>query len=132
MEYYEGTSRKNKAQSSNLPRRITVNEINIFDERKIANEFNTFFSNIRSKLASTIPNASTNFESYRSKPNSIMETKQLSMNELKNGVFLLKNNKSPGYDHISFNVLEKCFGSLCEPLKYLFNLSTKKGFSQMT
>ena len=31
---------KIKLKSSNLPRRITVNEVGIFDERKIANEFN--------------------------------------------------------------------------------------------
>ena len=121
-----------KLKSSNLPRRITVNEVDIFDERKIANEFNAFFTNIGSKLTSAIPFASTTFESYISKPDSIMETKQLSMNELKDAFFSLKINKSPGYDDISFNVLKKCFSSLCEPLKYPFNLSVKKGFSQMT
>ena len=56
-----------------------------------------------------------------------METKRLSMNELKDAFFSLKINKSPGYDDISFNVLKKCFSSLCEPLKYLFNLSIEKG-----
>ena len=49
-----------------------------------------------------IPNPSTTFESYMSKPNSIMETKQLLTNELKYVFFYLKNNKSPGYDDISF------------------------------
>ena len=55
---------KIKLKSSNLPRRITVNDVDIFDERKIANEFNGFFTNIESKLASKIPNASITFESY--------------------------------------------------------------------
>ena len=118
---------KIKLKSSNLPRRITVNEVDIFDKRKIANEFNTFFTNIGSKLASKIPNASTTFESYINKPDSIMKTKQLSMNELKDAVFSLKINKSPGYDDISFNVVKKCFSSLCEPMKYMFNLSIEKG-----
>ena len=44
--------RKIKLKSSNLSRRITVNEVDIFDESKIANEFNAFFSSIGSKLAS--------------------------------------------------------------------------------
>ena len=118
---------KIKFKSSNLPRRITVNEVDIFDKRKIANEFNSFFTNIGSKLASKIPNASTTFESYINKPDSIMKIKQLSMNELKDAFFSLKINKSPGYDDISFNVVKKCFSSLCEPLKYLFNLSIEKG-----
>ena len=59
---------KIKFKSSNCPRRITVNEVDIFDERKIANEFNAFFTNIGSKFASQIPNASTTFESYINKP----------------------------------------------------------------
>ena len=118
---------KIKLKSSNLPRRITVNEVDIFDKRKIANEFNAFFTNIGSKLARKIPNASTTFESYINKPDSTMKTKQLSMNELKDAFFSLKINKSPGYDDISFNVAKKCFSSLCKPLKYLLNLSIKKG-----
>ena len=100
---------KIKLKSSNLPRRITVNDVDIFDERKIANEFNTFFTSIGSKLASKIPNASTTFESYINKPDSIMETKQLSINELKDPSFSLKINKSSGYYDISFNVLKKMF-----------------------
>ena len=39
----------------------------------------------------------------------------------------MKINKRPGYSDISFNVLKKCFSSLCEPLMYLFNLSIKRG-----
>ena len=118
---------KIKLKSSNLPRRITVIKVDIFDKRKIVNEFNAFFTNIGSKLASKIPNASKIFETYINKPDSIMERKRLSMNELKDTFFSLKINKSPGYDDISFNVLKKCFSSLCEPLRYLLNLSIEKG-----
>ena len=95
MEHYEGTNRKKRLKSSNLPRRSTVNEVDIFDKRKIPNKFNTFFTNIKSKLASKIPNASTTFESYINKPDTIMETKQLSMNELKDAFFPLKLTKVP-------------------------------------
>ena len=49
------------------------------------------------------------------------------MNELKDTFFSLKIDKSPRYDDISFNALKKCFSSLCEPLKYLFNLPIIKG-----
>ena len=84
-------------------------------------------TNIGSKLASKIPNASTTFESYVNKPDFLMETKWLSMNELKDAFFSLKINKSPSNNDISFNALKKCFSSLCEPLKYLFNPSIKKG-----
>ena len=39
---------------------------------------------------------------------------------------MLKSNKSPVYDDIIYNVIKKCFGIFCEPLKYLFNLSIEK------
>ena len=56
-----------------------------------------------------------------------METKALSINELKDTFYSLKSNKSPDYDDIIYNIIKKCFGSLCEPSKYLFNLSIEKG-----
>ena len=118
---------KIKLKSSNLPKRFTINEFDIFDERKIENEINAFFANIMNKLASKIPNASTTFETYINKPGSILETKQLLMNKLKDAFFSLKINKSPGHDDISFDVCKRCFSSLCQPLKYLFNLSIQKG-----
>ena len=118
---------KIKLKSSNLPIKITVNKIDIFDERKIANQFNAFFTNIRGELTSKIPNAVIAIESYITKSHSIMETKQRSMNELKDAFFSLKIKKSPRYDDISFNVLKKCFSSLREPLNYLLNLSIEKG-----
>ena len=48
------------------------------------------------------------------------------MNELKDAFFSLKINKSPDYADISFNILKKYFSRLCEPLKYLLNLSIEK------
>lgn len=66
---------KLKLESSNLSSKNTVNEINIFDERKITNEVNKFFTNVRSKLAIKIPNPLTTFESYINPPDFITETK---------------------------------------------------------
>ena len=56
-----------------------------------------------------------------------MESKPLSINELKDAFFSLKINKSPDYDEISFNVVKKCFGELYDPLKFTFELSFEKG-----
>ena len=41
--------------------------------------------------------------------------------------FLWKQTKSPGADEINFNVIKHCFGELCGPLKYLFDLSLQRG-----
>ena len=82
-------------KSSNLPRKITVNKVDLFDQTKIAHEFNSFFTNIGKNLASKIPNASTPFEYFVNKSDFVMETKPLSMNELKDAFYSLKSNKSP-------------------------------------
>ena len=55
-----------------------------------------------------------------------MESHPLSINELKDAFFSIKINKSPGHDEVSFNVIKKCFGELCEPLMHLFNLAIVK------
>ena len=108
---------KTKLKSSNLPKKITVNKVDLFDERIIELNLTLFLQISRVNWWSKIPNASTKFKSYINKPDSIMETKQLSMKELKDPLFYLRISKSPSYDGI-----KKCFSSLCEPLKYLFNL----------
>ena len=107
---------KIKLKSSNLPRRITVNKVDIFDERKIANEFNAFFTNIGSKLANKIPNASTTFETYINKPDSIMKAKRLSSLIMTSVLMFLK----------SVSAVYVNLRSIC--LIY----QSKKGFSQMT
>ena len=55
--------------------------------------------------------------------NAIMDSRPVSINELKDTFFSLKINKSSGVDNVSCNIVKKCFGVLCEPLIYLFQLS---------
>ena len=38
-------------------------------------------------------------------------------------LFSFKINKSTDHDDISYNVISKCFGELCAPLKHIFDLS---------
>ena len=114
-------------KSSTLPTKITVNKTDIFNAKKIADEFNKFFTNIGTALANKILNAAKRFDSYITKVITSMESQPLSTNELNNAFFSLKINKSPSHDGVSFNVIKKCFGKLREPLKCLFNLSIVNG-----
>ena len=57
-----------------------------------------------------------------------MESQPLSINELEDTFFPLKVNQSPDYNEVSLNVIKKCFGELCQPSKYVFNLWIVKGF----
>ena len=56
--------RKHTTKFSNHPTKITVNKTDIFDVKKIADEFNKFFIKIGTVLANKIPNASNLFDSY--------------------------------------------------------------------
>ena len=56
--------RKHTTKFSNHPTKITVNKTDIFDVKKIADEFNKFFIKIGTDLANKISNASNLFHSY--------------------------------------------------------------------
>ena len=114
---------KSKIKSTNLPRKLKIIKGDVYNKPEIADAFNEFFANIGQKLASQIPKSSKTFETYINKVNVIMDSKPLSISELKGAFFSLKINKSPGVDDVSFNIIKKCFGVLCELLIYLFQLS---------
>ena len=128
MECYERYNcRKSKIKSTNIPRKLTINKVDVYNKPEIADAFNGFFTNIGQELDSQIPKSSKTFETYISKVNVKMESKPLSINELKDAFFSLKINKSSGVDDVSFNIIKKCFGVLFELLIYLFRLSLEKG-----
>ena len=84
-------------------------------------------ANIGIELASKITTAKTAFEAIVENVNSTIESKPLSINDVKNAAFFsLKMTKIPGYDEISFHGVEKCFRELCDPLKFIFKLSLEK------
>ena len=116
---------------TNLPLKLTVNKVDVYNNPEIADASNDFFTNIGQKLASKIPKSFKTFETYINKVNVIMDSKPLSIKELKNPFFSLKINKSSGVDDVGFNIIKECFGVLCEPLIYLFQLSLEKGTWQM-
>ena len=93
-----------------LPSEIIVNNIEINEDKRIANKFNS-----GPELAKEIPGPSRYFESYVSKSNSTMSTGPISANELKNVFLSIKTKKYPGQDEINFHVIRSCFGEFLEP-----------------
>ena len=94
-------------------------------EDEIANEFNQYFADIGPSLGKNIPDPSIPFESFLKRVNTTLPCQSLPINELQDAFFSLKTNRSSGADEINFNVIKHCFGELCGPLKYLFDLSLK-------
>ena len=53
MKYNERYNwKKSKIKLTNLPRKLTINKVNVYNKPKIAYDFNYFFTNIGQKLAS--------------------------------------------------------------------------------
>ena len=118
---------KQNSKKSKFPQNLKIGNKIKTGENKIANEFNKYFADIGPSLAKNIPKPSIPFESFLKRVNTTLPSQSLSINELKDAFFSLKTNKSPGADEINFNVIKHCFGELCGPLKYLFDLSLQSG-----
>ena len=67
-----------------------------YDERKIADKFNEFFTNVGPKLAKEIKKASKNFKTYLSPVKSELEYSELTQDEFEEAFKSLKRNKISG------------------------------------
>ena len=105
---------KSKIKSTNLPHKVTINKVDVYDKPEIADAFNDFFTNIGQKLASQIPKSSETFETYINKVNVIMDSKPLSINELTDAFFSLRINKSSDVDDVSFNIIKNALGCFAD------------------
>ena len=81
---------KTRKSEPHLPGKLLINEQEVSGKVEIANEFNTFFTNIGAELAKNIPNASKPFESYIKRVDTTMPTDSLTINEIKEHSFHLK------------------------------------------
>ena len=78
----------------------------------MAEKFNSFFVDTGTNLAAKMPHGTTNFESYLPNITTIFQENCLTKEEFKNTLFLLKTNKSPGYDNIHVNVIRNLYNEL--------------------
>ena len=99
----------NKAQlhNKNFPKKILIDKQEIFEEEKIANNFNTYFTNVGSNLAAKLPASEKHFTSYLHQSENILQNSDLSMKEFKTAFDSLKNNKASGFDDINPNIVKK-------------------------
>ena len=106
---------KSKIKSTNRPCKFTINKVGVYNKPKMADVFNDFFTNIRQKLVSQIPESSKMFETYIIMF-VIMGSKPLLIDELKGAFFSLKINKSADVDDVSFIIIKKCLWVLNLPV----------------
>ena len=107
---------KIRSSESSLPEKLVIENKENTEIKDIAEGFNDLFTNVEPNLAKKVPNSSNSFTSFLNQTHSVMEKNSLSINELKEALFWLKTNKSPGFADINFNVVKKCFREISEPL----------------
>jgi len=113
----------------NMPKQFKVNNTLVTNKQVIANEFNTFFTNIGKNLASSIlqpPNRS--ISDYLNSPCD----KQFNFSKISNADTLkiinsLKSKTSKGFDHLSSALLKQIKDEICEPLTHIINKSLDTG-----
>ena len=122
---------KFRVQNDSFPKNLIIADEEITDKKSIAEKFNNFFVNTGTDLAAEIPHGSTNFESYLPNTTTIFRENCLTEEEFRNVffifIFLLKTNKSPGYDNIHVNVIRNLYNKLETLLMNIFNLSLNTG-----
>ena len=116
-----------KPSSHTLPARLIVNNVEVFEKKKIAEHFNKYFVSVGPNLAASIPRSKKKFESFLSGNYPILKETPLTESELKDAFLTLKPNKSPGFDDISSEVIKFVFDALVGPIKHIFNISIKTG-----
>ena len=97
---------KTKTFKNDIPKRMVTDGIESFDQNKIANWFNKYFTEIGPKLASSIPAPSKVFKQFMNISETLLQGYALQDQELEEVFNSLKSNKSPGFDDISLSVVK--------------------------
>ena len=79
--------------SKNFPRKLKTGKKIKTGEDEIVNEFNKYFAGIAPSLAKNIPDPSISFERFLKRVNTTQPSQSLSIKELKDAFFSLKEQK---------------------------------------
>ena len=116
-----------KSTKGSFPKRMIIDDQEIFDQGKIANCFNKFFVDIGPKLASMVSESQTKLDQYLNLHQTLMGEANLSDDETKETLRSLKPNNSPEYNNIYSNMVNETSDIFFTPLKYILNLLLQQG-----
>ena len=109
---------------------ITVDAIDYYQPKQIANEFGKYFGNIGKKFANNIPRAQKSVTSYLEKirqNSSSLFLNPCTNHEIKKLIDSFPNKISSGHDNISNLLLKEICEPLLPALDYIVNESLKLG-----
>ncbi len=115
---------KNRAK---LPSSIRFHHKTVSDNKEIAEEFNNYFTNVASQLASDIQPATVPFESFLPDPVPfsffLTPTTEHEISEVIKGIKIT----SPGDDDINIKVIKECSNEISQFLKFFVNKCFREG-----
>ena len=120
------------SDKSSVISHIKVNEIEILNEKAIANKFGQYFSNVGKEFAGRVKDSKHKIAFYNDKI--IRNSKSIYFHhttkaEIKKLIKNLPNKTSSGYDNISNILLKKLCTTITLPLSLIFNVSFSNGVS---
>ena len=118
----------NRRKVDNPISKLRDKDVIIEDKSIIAKVFNSYFSQIGSKLAKTVIPGDKSFHEFLTRPNdNSMFLNPTDRQELIRIVLQLKTNKAPGYDDIGNVLIKHIIYSIMDPLLFLLNFSLQSG-----
>ena len=119
-----------KNDKSNLVDYLKIDDVQVYNAKKISNSFARYFSEVGEKFAKKIPSPTTSISEYLKVMGS--NTKSIFLeptdeNEIQKIAFDLPNKSSSGHDRVSNVLLKEIIAQIAEPLSMIFNQSLQTG-----
>ena len=96
---------KIKQKNITFPEALKINKNSLYSSEQIANEFNSFFTNVGPSLAEKIPPVSTSYREYLVSFNDAISDSDLTTEEFEAAFKSLKRNKAAGIETINSNIV---------------------------
>ena len=119
-----------KNDKSNLVDYLKIEDVNVYNAKKISNSFTKYFSDVGEKFANKIPASTKSISEYLKLMGS--NTKSIFLqptdeNEIRKIAFDLPSKASCGHDRVSNVLLKEIITHIAEPLCLIFNQSILTG-----
>ena len=113
---------------SRLPQFIQKQHRRLYDDREIADDFNSYFSSIGSSISEKIKHSTKPFTHYlNSRTRKSIFFLPTNENEIIDIVKQMKNSSSCGHDGISVKFIKNIIHAVAKPLSVIYNLSISTG-----
>ena len=115
---------------SNLVAYLKIDDVQVYNAKKISNSFARYFLEVGEKFAKKIPSPTKSISEYMKVMGS--NTRSIFLeptdeNEIRKIAFDLPNKSSSGHDRVSNVLLKEIIAQIAEPLSMIFNQSLQTG-----